>query len=149
MGDLWMMDLESGAWERLASFSAEDGPAARIWSSITYDVASDRVVLFGGHDDGEVGNNNDTWSFELSERSWSAVVAPETVSEPALGCNFPPNFTEPNLEAPTVEAHSQRSINNAASGLSSQEKRTAASSTTSGCMIWRRCLAQAPAVDRR
>lgn len=101
LGDLWMMDLESGAWERLASFSAEDGPAARIWSSIIYDVASDRVVLFGGHDDGEVGNNNDTWSFELSERSWSAVVAPETVSEPALGfCNFPPNFTEPNLEAP-------------------------------------------------
>ena len=48
-----------------------------------------------------MGNNNDTWSFELSERSWSAVVAPETVSEPALGfCNFPPNFTEPNLEAP-------------------------------------------------
>jgi hypothetical protein len=100
LGDLWMMDLETGAWERLAE-KTDDGPAGRIWSTITYDVSSDRVVLFGGHDDGVVGNNNDTWSFDLVSREWSAVVEAEVVNEPAFGfCDFPTNFTEPNLDAP-------------------------------------------------
>ena len=100
LGDLWMMDLATGAWERLAE-KTDEGPAGRIWSSITYDVSSDRIILFGGHDDGAVGNNNDTWMFDMATREWTALVAPETVNEPALGfCNFPRDFTEPNLEVP-------------------------------------------------
>ena len=100
LGDLWMMDLETGVWERLAE-KTDDGPMGRIWSTITYDVSSDRLVLFGGHDDGLVGNNNDTWIFDLANRQWNAVIEAEVVNEPAFGfCDFPPDFTEPNRDAP-------------------------------------------------
>jgi hypothetical protein len=100
LGDLWMFDLEAGTWELLAAES-NDGPDGRIWSTITYDATSDRVLLFGGHDDGSVGNNNDTWSFDLEDRTWTALIEPETVNEPSLAfCNFPVNFTNPNSDAP-------------------------------------------------
>jgi hypothetical protein len=80
---------------------SDAGPAGRIWSTITYDPQSDRVVLFGGHDDGLVGNNNDTWAFDLNGGQWVAITPPETVNEPALGfCNFPADFTQPNMDAP-------------------------------------------------
>jgi hypothetical protein len=100
LADLWVMDLNSGAWTLLAAES-DSGPNGRIWSSITYDVSRDRVLLFGGHDDGDVGNNNDTWEFDLASATWNAIVEAETVNEPAFArCDFPVDFTQPNRQAP-------------------------------------------------
>jgi hypothetical protein len=96
LGDLYQLDMDTLEWTPLNGGGA-GAPAGRIWSTITYDAANDRVLLFGGHDDGAVGNNNDTWSFDLQSGVWEALVDPETVNRPANAfCDFPPDFTEPN-----------------------------------------------------
>lgn len=98
LSDLWSLDLGTGAWQML---SASGGPAGRINPSSTFDAAAGRLLVFGGHDDGAVGNNNDTWSFDPTAKTWTAIVPPETVkTTPPSFCLFPPNFTTPNTNAP-------------------------------------------------
>lgn len=100
LGDLWVMDLENGTWQELHA-GGEGAPGHRIWGTITYDALQDRVLLFGGHDDGSVGNNNDTWQFQIATNQWSTITEPEVIQTSPNGfCDFPPDFTEPNLEAP-------------------------------------------------
>ncbi|MBR58102.1 MAG: hypothetical protein CMH54_08785 [Myxococcales bacterium] len=100
LADLWRFDLSTGVWEELHS-GGVGAPAGRIWSTITYDSFNQRVLLFGGHDDGAVGNNNDTWQFDTETNQWSAIVEPETVNAQPNGfCDFPADFTLPNMEAP-------------------------------------------------
>lgn len=97
--DLWALDLDAGTWSQLSSGAG--GPLARISPTLAFDAASNGVLLFGGHDDGSVGNNNDTWRFDLGTNTWSPITAPETLKKAAAGfCNFPPDFTAPNLSAP-------------------------------------------------
>ncbi len=99
-GDLWVMDLKTGNWTKLHP-GGTGAPDGRIWSSITYDEKENRILMFGGHDGGGVGNNNGTWAFDLTKKTWTALIKPETIKTPAKGfCNFPPNFTQPNLKAP-------------------------------------------------
>ncbi|MCH2162049.1 MAG: hypothetical protein MK085_09275, partial [Phycisphaerales bacterium] len=48
-----------------------------------------------------VTNQNDTWRFDLDSGEWQEIIGPETVNTPANGfCDFPPDFTIPNLDAP-------------------------------------------------
>jgi hypothetical protein len=110
--DLWALDLKQGTWTEL--WSGANGPLARISPSITFDKAKNRLIAFGGHDDGAIGNNNDTWSFELAAKSWTAIIQPEKIKHPASGfCMFPADFTDPNKNAPD-----RRSAHVAASGAS-------------------------------
>ena len=98
--DLWSFDLSTGTWALLHD-GAGNAPAGRIWSTLTYDREANQVLLFGGHDDGSLGNNNDTWVFDLNTGAWEMLVAPEPIINEANGfCDFPPDFTTPNLEAP-------------------------------------------------
>jgi hypothetical protein len=98
--DLWKLDLATGAWEELDDGGA-GAPRGRIWSTIAFDAGASALVLFGGHDDGDVGNNNDTWTFDLGTRAWTAIVPPEKVNAPAADfCEFPADFTLPNASAP-------------------------------------------------
>ena len=100
MGDLWVFNLSTGEWTQLDA-GTSGGPMPRIWSTITYDPVNDRVLLFGGHDNGQVGNNNDTWAFNLSSNSWQNLTTPEVTNKPANGfCDFPPDFILPNMDAP-------------------------------------------------
>lgn len=99
-GDLWKVDLSTGAWTELHDGKG-NAPDARIWSTIAFDGAKNRVLLFGGHDDGAVGNNNDTWAFDLAANAWGNITAAETVNTPSNAfCDFPADFTLPNLSAP-------------------------------------------------
>jgi hypothetical protein len=99
-GDLWSLDLASGTW-REESAGASGAPNARIQSTMVFDAQGGRLLLFGGHDDGAIGNNNDTWAFDLGAKTWSAIVPPETLkTNPPSFCVFPPNFTTPNTSAP-------------------------------------------------
>jgi hypothetical protein len=98
--DLWRLDLASGTWEELHDGKV-NAPIGRISPTIAFDGVTGRVLLFGGHDDGAVGNNNDTWSFDLASRKWSVIVPPESVKTSASGfCEFPKDFTVANLAAP-------------------------------------------------
>ena len=104
-GDLWVLELATGTWMSLADEGAADTPLSRIQSALVYDGPRNRLVLFGGHDDGAVGNQNDTWSFDLEGKYWTALIAPEEVQRPAGGfCNFPVDFTTPNMDAPDRRA---------------------------------------------
>jgi N-acetylneuraminic acid mutarotase len=98
--DVWELDLTSSTWTELVK-GDPNGPAGRINASSMWDAASSRLLIFGGHDDGNVGNNNDTWAFDPSSKKWTNIVPPETVKTmPAGFCLFPPDFTTPNTSAP-------------------------------------------------
>jgi len=98
--DLWSLDLATGAWLKLHNGGAS-APRGRIWSTMMFVPEKEQLLLFGGHDDGEVGNNNDTWSFDLASKKWEALVPAEVVKTKATDfCVFPPDFTAPNLAAP-------------------------------------------------
>jgi galactose oxidase-like protein len=100
LGDLWSVDPSTGAWteEHNGTMGA---PAPRIHSGIFFDPGSGRLLLFAGHDDGSVGNQNDTWSFDPASKTWTTIVPPEQIVTPAPQfCLFPPDFTAPNMTAP-------------------------------------------------
>ncbi len=100
MTDLWSFDLATSTWAEESAGTA-GAPLGRIHSSLTFDSKQNRLVVFGGHDDGAVGNNNDTWSFDPASKKWTELVPAETVKTPAPQfCLFPPDFTVPNLQAP-------------------------------------------------
>ena len=59
-----------------------------------------RLVLFGGHDDTALGNNNDIWTFDLAAQSWTRAPGGDAFNAPAcmpagecMMCNFPSDFT--------------------------------------------------------
>lgn len=98
--DLWSLDMDTGEWTLLHDGTA-GAPIGRIWSTIVHDKLANRLILFGGHDSGSVGNNNDTWAFDLTANTWSNIVPPQTVNESPVGfCDFTIDFTLPNLNAP-------------------------------------------------
>jgi hypothetical protein len=100
MADLWSLDTKTSAWTSEHD-GASSAPMGRIHTSLTWDAQAKRLVMFGGHDDGAVGNNNDTWSFDPGTKQWTAHVPAEVVNTPAPSfCLFPPDFTVPNLAAP-------------------------------------------------
>jgi len=100
LGDLWVMNLETGTWEELHS-GGIGAPMGRIWSTTAWDKIGKRLLLFGGHDDGMLGNTNDTWSFDPATKVWTSITEAEEIYSPANGfCNFPKDFTFPNLDAP-------------------------------------------------
>lgn len=98
-GDLWSLSPDRTAWTQVAAEGS--GPGNRIWSTLAFDPGAGAVVLFGGHDDGAVGNQNDTWTIADGQAKWTQVVPPETLkSKPAGFCAFPVDFTTPNTTAP-------------------------------------------------
>ena len=60
LGDLWVLDLEEQRWEQLHNGVAQICPWG-AWATVAYDATSDSLLLFGGHNDGDLANN-DTWS---------------------------------------------------------------------------------------
>ena len=57
-------------------------------------MSSDEYLLFGGHDDQTLGNRNDSWSFNPTTNTWTALTGEDTFNRPANGfCDFPPDFT--------------------------------------------------------
>lgn len=100
MTDLWSLDTATGAWA-LEHDGTTGAPMGRIHSSLAFDAKAKRVLMFAGHDDGSVGNNNDTWTFDPATKQWAELVPPEQVKTPPPDfCLFPPDFTVPNLSAP-------------------------------------------------
>lgn len=98
--DLWALDLASGAWTELHS-GGSSAPAGRIWPHIAWDEAGSRLLLFGGHDDGALGNNNELWQFKPGSGNWKQLSAGDTFNNPALGvCDFPEDFTVIDPSAP-------------------------------------------------
>ncbi len=93
-GDLWALHLDTLQWERLHDGTGT-APRARFWPGLVYDAGHHRLVMFGGHDDGDLGNRNDLWTFDLGTRQWQVVTLGDQINPdapPPGFCDFPPNF---------------------------------------------------------
>ena len=97
---VWGLDLESLRWSRLDR-SGTSGPDLRYWQAMVLDRTNDRLVMMGGHDNTDLGNRNDWWFFELENGTWSLEGTGDRLNSSANGfCDFPPDFTAPDLSAP-------------------------------------------------
>ena len=91
--DLWALDLATGEWTELNDGSG-NAPVDRFWAGLEHDPNGNRLVLFGGHDSGNLGNTNQVWAFDLTTEQWSSILEGDTYNSPANGqCDFPADFT--------------------------------------------------------
>jgi N-acetylneuraminic acid mutarotase len=98
--DLWAFDPADGSWTELHDGSG-NAPAARIWANLEFDKAGSRLILFGGHDDGTLGNNNELWSFDLDSLKWKRLAKGDVYNAPQNDvCDFPADFTTIDEDAP-------------------------------------------------
>ncbi|MEC9073392.1 MAG: kelch repeat-containing protein, partial [Myxococcota bacterium] len=100
--DLWVLDMSDvlPKWMRVDDPSSPH-PDGRFWGTLVLDEVRDRYVLFGGHDDAELGNRNDLWAYDPSQASWELIQEGDTWNKPANGfCDFPPDFTNVDYDAP-------------------------------------------------
>jgi N-acetylneuraminic acid mutarotase len=98
--DLWALDVASGTWTEL-----DDGhgkaPLGRINAHLVHDADRGRLLLFGGHDDGQLGNRNDVWAFDLGAGRWSKVRDGDAyANDPTGTCAFPADFTTIDPDSP-------------------------------------------------
>lgn len=84
--DLWWLDLATESWSKVpeAPSCRNDAacggapcvngtcntPATRIKGAMVYDEGRDQLVLFGGHDATDLGNENDLWTFGIEGGAW-------------------------------------------------------------------------------
>ena len=98
--DVWSYEVEANRWEQLHDGSGT-APEGRFWSEWAYDEENDTYLLFGGHDDGVLGNRNDLWAFSPTTNEWETLRGGDVFNQPANGfCDFPPDFTTVDAESP-------------------------------------------------
>jgi len=99
LSDLWRLDLATDTWEEI---SATGGPPdARISGALVSHAGTDSIALFGGHDDGVLGNRNDLWRLDVTDATWSAVGSGDVLDNTDVGfCDFPADFTTQDLAFP-------------------------------------------------
>ncbi len=99
-GDMWALDPNGGDWTELHDGSG-NAPIPRIWANLEYDAGGNRLILFGGHDDGILGNNNELWSFNLDTNKWKNLAEGDVYNSPQIDvCDFPADFTTIDEDAP-------------------------------------------------
>lgn len=101
LNDLWALDLEAGTWREIKTSGA--APVPRIHAGMMFDEADKSLVVFGGHDDGKLGNQNDVHRIDPSgsPATWSRAGAGDTFNKEAAGqCDFPADFTKVDKAAP-------------------------------------------------
>lgn len=100
--DLWSLDISTSppSWTQLAQ-GGVGGPQGRFWPGLVHDPGIDRYLLFGGHDDGVLGNRNDVWTFFPEQSQWVQIAAGDSFNKAAAGqCDFPPDFTLTDMNVP-------------------------------------------------
>ena len=101
--DVWAFSMTSQSWQQLWEWSGPgSGPDARIYPAMAADPVRGRIVMFAGHDDTQVGNRNDVWSFDPSNGTWTSLRPGDTGA--GLGCTSfcecPPDFVNVDMESP-------------------------------------------------
>jgi len=91
--DLWKLDLSTGEWTLADDGTQFNTPAGRIWADLNYNPVTGELVMWAGHDDEDLGNTNQIYSWSDSER-WTKVEGGDEVLAGANGfCDFPADFT--------------------------------------------------------
>jgi N-acetylneuraminic acid mutarotase len=97
--DMWALDLKTDTWKKLSPTGT--APIGRIQLGLSFDREKKRVLMFGGHDDGNVGNENDIHALDVASMQWSKLAVGDTFKNPSTGtCKFPADFTEIDKTAP-------------------------------------------------
>ncbi|MFO0565476.1 MAG: kelch repeat-containing protein [Polyangiaceae bacterium] len=87
MKDTWVYDLEAGAWSLLDDGSST-APEGRFWPTVVYDDRTDAVLLFGGHDDGQLGTETTCGASRRAASGSRANRATPTTSRPTASATF-------------------------------------------------------------
>lgn len=68
--DTWSYDTRTGRWTRVATIGT---PHARWGSSMVYDSAAGKIILFGGLFGSYDGTHrlNDTWAYDPASKTWT------------------------------------------------------------------------------
>ncbi len=94
LADLWALDLAAETWRQITPTGGL--PPSRILHTMTWDTVKKQLVVFGGHDDGNTGNQNDVWTIDPTTASptWTNLPLGDTFNKAGSGaCTFPPDFT--------------------------------------------------------
>ncbi len=101
--DLWAYDPETGDWTEMLH-DGNNGPAVpedRFWANLEYDATSNSLLLFGGHDNTDLGNTNQVYRYDLGEGRWYREEAGDTPNAGSNGfCDFPADFVDIDEDAP-------------------------------------------------
>ena len=71
--DTWAYDYSSNTWTNMSPVVT---PPGKLAPSMAYDSESDRVILFGGLDDGAT-YSGDTWAYDFNTNNWT-LMSPST-----------------------------------------------------------------------
>jgi hypothetical protein len=97
--DVVAFDLSTRAWTTLALAGTK--PLGRIRPAMAADPDRNRILVFGGHDDGQLGETNELWAINLAANRWDRVRTGDTLLTAGNGfCDFPSNFTTADLMSP-------------------------------------------------
>jgi hypothetical protein len=99
--DMWAFDLSTETWSQIWD-GRGNGPVGRINPVLVEDATGERIILFGGHDDTNVGHRNDVWSYDYATSQWQSLVAGDEGAGAGCSsfCNCPPDFVEVDMESP-------------------------------------------------
>ena len=67
--DTWAYDYSSNTWTNMSPVIT---PPGKLAASMAYDSESDRVILFGGLDDGGT-YSGDTWAYDFNTNNWTLM----------------------------------------------------------------------------
>ncbi|MCG8608335.1 T9SS type A sorting domain-containing protein [bacterium] len=82
LGDIWAFDLNQNRWTDL---TPQDRPPGRWFAANIYDPGRHAAIIFGGNLG--TGKSNETWIFDLENRSWVPFITSETVPSPRDGAS--------------------------------------------------------------
>ncbi|MCP4580669.1 MAG: T9SS type A sorting domain-containing protein [candidate division Zixibacteria bacterium] len=96
--DIWTFDLNSGQWTEY--FPSYPMPGGRRRSSITYDKANDRILIYGGTGSYSGFGYGDLWEFNMSTTSFTELSPTGDIPPPRgyhtgmsdFGCVSPNGF---------------------------------------------------------
>jgi len=99
--DLWSFDLENETWTQLWDGTGR-GPDGRINASLVEDVEGERILMFAGHDDTNVGHRNDVWEYDTANQQWRGVIAGDSGAGQGCTrfCECPPDFVQVDVNSP-------------------------------------------------
>ena len=78
LDDTWTYDYNTNFWEE---YKPTTRPEQRVYHTMTYDSAIDRVVLFGGWSyDSGIPIDNKVWVYDLNKNSWETIQVEEKLT---------------------------------------------------------------------
>ena len=102
--DVWGLDLDNLTWRRLWSDTArvDTIPMPRINGQFVEDRERGRMILFGGHDDTALGNDNDMWAFDGRAGTWELLSRGDVYTGAGCGsfCQCADDFVQFDAESP-------------------------------------------------